>query len=88
MRNCVFGNGSLGVRKTRKSALSQCPVLYVYIYIYIHTYIHTYMQGLKDTKSSPLGRPVPCPASALRAPPALNKEGSRQYLHCVCYFAV
>ena len=35
MRNCVFGNGSLGVRKTRKSALSQCPVLYTYIYIYL-----------------------------------------------------
>ena len=31
MRNCVFGNGSLGVRKTRKSALSQCPVLYRYL---------------------------------------------------------
>ena len=29
VRNCVFGNGSLGVRKTRKSALSQCPVLLI-----------------------------------------------------------
>ena len=27
VRNCVFGNGSLRARKTRKSALSQCPVL-------------------------------------------------------------
>ena len=39
VRNCVFGNGSLGVRRTRKSALSQCPVLYVYIYIYIYLFI-------------------------------------------------